>query len=285
MSRQLLLSYYQLCKPKVLYLMITTSWVGMYLSGEPYPGLLKVGGISLGIFLIAAFGAVLNQLFEQSIDAKMQRTSSRPLVKKTVSQWTVLLFSFVLFLLGTFFLLFFANGLTALLTVAGSLGYAFIYTLFLKPRTAQNIVIGGLYGALPPLLGWVSLSNAIDPQALLLPLIIFTWTPPHFWALAIHRVKDYTKVGLPMMPVTYGIPLTTYFIFLYTILLTIVCLLPYLTGLFSTFYLVMVMVLNVLYFVYNIRIFFNPHVASLKSFHFSIVYLYATFLLMVIDKW
>lgn len=276
--------YYALCKPKVLFLMIATSWVGMYLSRAPWPGVTYFIGISLGIFSIAAFGAVLNQFFEDIIDAKMKRTSSRPLVKKSLTHQEVTMFSSALVLFGSLLLLYFANTTTLLLTLGGALGYACVYTLYLKHQTSQNIVIGGLYGALPPLLGWCALTNSIEPEALLLPLIIFVWTPPHFWALAIDRLQDYKDAQIPMLPVTHGIKFTSIFILLYNLLLFSVTALPYVIGMFSLFYLVLSLCLNIIYFAYNIKLFYQKPDSAIGSFKFSIVYLYLLFLVMFVDR-
>ena len=276
--------YYVLCKPKVLFLMITTSWVGMYLSKAPWPGMIDFIGISLGIFLIAAFGAVLNQFFEDIIDAQMKRTSKRPLVKKLLTHQEVTIFSMMLVSFGSLLLLYFANTMTLLLTLGGALGYACVYTLYLKHQTSQNIVIGGLYGALPPLLGWCALTNSVDSNALLLPLIIFVWTPPHFWALAIDRLQDYKQAQIPMLPVTHGVRFTSIFILLYNLLLFSVTALPYVTGMFSLFYLVLSLCLNFIYFIYNIELFYQKPRSAVKSFKFSIVYLYVLFLVMFVDR-
>lgn len=276
--------YYQLCKPKVLFLMITTSWVGMLLSRAPLPAFIPFVGISLGIFCIAAFGAVLNQFFEDYIDAKMGRTKQRPLVKKSLSHFEVSLFAASLVLFGSLLLLLYANTLTLMLTLGGALGYACVYTLFLKHYTSQNIVIGGLYGALPPLLGWSALTNSIEAEALLLPLIIFVWTPPHFWALAINRVDEYRQAQLPMLPVTHGVQFTSYFILLYNVLLFIVCFLPFLVGMFSLTYVIASLILNSMYFVYNVNVFNGHAQAAMKSFKFSIAYLYLLFFVMVFDR-
>lgn len=277
-------SFVELCKPKVLLLMLSTAWVGMVLSPQTLPCTQTSLGILCGIFCIAAFGAVLNQFFENELDAKMHRTSHRPLVKKSLSFEQVYLFVFVLFILGTGLLLSCANVLTWTLTISGALGYACVYTLFLKHHTSQNIVIGGLYGATPPLLGWVALTNTLDPQALLLPLIIFIWTPPHFWALAIEKEQEYRSVGIPMLPVTHGRKFTALFILLYNILLYLVCLLPFLVGMLTIFYAGVSIILNSIYFVYNISVFQNSSKAAMKSFKFSICYLYILFLTMIIDK-
>ena len=213
----------------------------------------------------------------------MVRTAHRPLVSKTLSPSNVLIFSILLLCCGTFFLITFANTLTLTLTLIGALGYAFVYTLYLKHKTPQNIVLGGLYGSLPPLLGWCSLSNSLDPQALLLPLIIFVWTPPHFWALAIDRVDDYQKARIPMLPVTHGITYTSLFILFYNLLLLAVTLLPFVTGMLGFFYLCAALFLNLLYFFYNIRLFYQPSLA-MNSFKFSIVYLYVLFVVMLFDR-
>ncbi len=211
--------YYELCKPKVVILIIFTAVVGMLLA---VPGALPLGKVifaTLGIGLAAASGAAINQLVEQRIDAIMARTRNRPLPKGELNTRNAFIFALVLCAISMVILVYKVNVLTALLTFIALIGYAVIYTMFLKPATPQNIVLGGAAGAAPPLLGWVAMTGEVSSEALLLFLIIFIWTPPHFWALAIHRREEYASVGIPMLPVTHGVPFTKLQILLYTILL------------------------------------------------------------------
>jgi protoheme IX farnesyltransferase len=278
-------AYYELMKPKVLFLMVTTSWVGMILAPYPFPELVRWIGISFGIFFVAGSGAILNHIFDRALDALMSRTAERPLVIQLVSLKESVLLSIGSISIGTVLLMIYANKLTALLALGGSLGYSVIYTLILKHATPQNISIGGLYGSLPPVLGWVALSNNFDPHAWLLGAIIFTWTPPHFWALALDRVDDYRAAAVPMLPVTHGHSFTSILIVLYTILLFPVCLLPYLTGLLSYRYALVSVMLNMIYLVLNMKIVRKDKDANKKSFAYSIGYLYMLFITMVIDTW
>ena len=212
--------YFDLCKPKVLALLLLTSIVGVLLASPPGEVSLFVLVVStLGIGLAAAAGAVINQVVERENDARMARTEGRPLPQGKVTQQSAFIFAVMLAAASVFILTAWINVLTAVLTFASMIGYAVVYTMYLKKATPQNIVIGGLAGATPPLLGWTSVTNSIDPHGLLLVLIIYTWTPPHFWALAIHRRDDYAKVNLPMLPVTHGIEFTKYSILGYTILM------------------------------------------------------------------
>jgi protoheme IX farnesyltransferase len=277
-------AYQQLMKPKVLLLMVTTSWVGMFLAPHPPQSFLSCIAISFGIFFTAAAGAVLNHFFDRHADARMKRTAQRPLVIATVTPKESLILSTLFLFVGSFLLLKYANFLTLILTLLGSFGYCFIYTLFLKYATPQNIAIGGLYGSLPPLLGWASLTNTIAPDALLLVGIIFTWTPPHFWALALDRVDEYKVAGVPMLPVTHGHQFTSFSMVLYTLLLFPVSLLPCLTGLLSYRYGFVATLLNVFYLIININVLKKKNGANRKSFLYSISYLYLLFITMILDK-
>jgi protoheme IX farnesyltransferase len=241
---------------------------------------------SIGIGLGSAAGAAINQLVERETDAEMARTENRPLPKGRVDQQHAFIFAMMLAASSVFILTAWINVLTAVLTFASMIGYAVIYTMYLKKATPQNIVIGGLAGAMPPLLGWVSVTNSIDPQGLLLVLIIYTWTPPHFWALAIHRRDDYAKVNLPMLPVTHGIEFTKYSILGYTIIMILVTLLPYLIFMSGWFYLLCSSLLN-LYFLYMVlRLMFGKgENAAMKTFVYSINYLLLLFVSMVIDHY
>ena len=215
----LIKSYFELTKPKVVMMMLITAIVGMLLASKTLPPLSLIVISLLGIGLCASSAATINQIIDRNIDANMARTSERPLPQGNITTLNASIFALILMIAGTTILVLKVNTLTALLTVSSLIGYAFIYTVFLKRATPQNIVIGGLAGAAPPLLGWTSISNSIDPNALLLVLIIFVWTPPHFWALAIYRREDYAKEAIPMLPVTHGIKFTKLQIILYTILL------------------------------------------------------------------
>lgn len=279
--------YYALCKPKVVALLLLTSVVGVVLASPPGDISLFVLVMStLGIGLGSAAGAVINQVVEQERDARMARTENRPLPQGRVSQQNAFIFAVALATGSVFILTAFINVLTAILTFASMIGYAVIYTMYLKTATPQNIVIGGLAGATPPLLGWASVTNTIDPHALILVLIIYTWTPPHFWALAIHRRDDYARVNLPMLPVTHGIEFTKYSILGYTILLFLVTLLPYLAYMRGEIYLFAAVVLG-LYFFYKVFVlmFTERKNAAISAFVYSINYLMLLFIAMVADHY
>ncbi len=279
--------YFDLCKPKVVALLLLTSIVGVVLASPPGEISLFVLVIStLGIGLAAAAGAVINQVVERENDAKMARTEGRPLPQGKVTQQNAFIFAVMLAVTSVFVLTAWINVLTAVLTFASMIGYAVIYTMYLKKATPQNIVIGGLAGATPPLLGWTSVTNSIDPHGLLLVLIIYTWTPPHFWALAIHRRDDYAKVNLPMLPVTHGIEFTKYAILGYTILMILVTILPYLAYMRGLIYLAAALLLG-FYFLYMVlRLMFTEHHhIAIKTFVYSINYLMLLFLAMVVDHY
>jgi protoheme IX farnesyltransferase len=278
--------YYQLTKPKVVALLVLTAWVGMMLA---QPGLPKLGlmiAATLGIGLLSAAAAAMNHIVDQRIDAQMARTYNRPVARGRLTTQQAVKFS--LLLAGTGFLLLFiaVNPLTAWLTLASLFGYAVVYTMFLKRATPQNIVIGGLAGAMPPLLGWTAMTAEVHAHALLLVMIIFTWTPPHFWALAIHRRDDYAKVNMPMLPVTHGIEFTKSAIFLYTLVLFLVCLLPYLVGMTGAVYLLGSTVLNLGFIWYAWQLKFNakPETA-MATFKFSIWHLMVLFLVLLLDHY
>jgi protoheme IX farnesyltransferase len=279
--------YYDLCKPKVVMLLLLTAIVGVVLASPP-------GGISvfvlvmssLGIGLAASAGAAINQIVERENDAKMARTEGRPLPQGKVSQQNAFIFAVMMAAASVFILTAWINVLTAILTFASMIGYAVVYTMYLKKATPQNIVIGGLAGATPPLLGWTSVTNSIDPHGLLLVLIIYTWTPPHFWALAIHRRDDYAKVNLPMLPVTHGIEFTKYSILGYTILMILVTVLPYLAYMRGLIYLVAALLLGG-YFLYMVLklMFAEQANTAIKTFVYSINYLMLLFIAMVVDHY
>lgn len=286
-------AYLELCKPKVVLLMLLTAGVGMCMASQTLPPLALVIWSLLGIALAASSAAVLNHLIEHKRDSLMRRTERRPLPTGKIQPLHALIFSVILAGLGMIILKFAVNTLTAVLTFGTMIGYAFFYTMVLKRLTSQNIVIGGVAGAAPPLLGWTAMTNHIDPYALLLVLIIFTWTPPHFWALAIYRYDDYKRANLPMLPVTHGIPLTKLAIFLYTILLIAVSLLPYATGMSGEGYGISALILGVIY-LYKVTLLLKtsaetPDQKKLQSkmafqaFYFSIYYLGLLFLALLVD--
>lgn len=279
--------YFDLCKPKVVALLLLTSIVGVVLASPPGDVSLFVLIVStLGIGLAAAAGAVINQVVERESDARMARTEGRPLPMGKVTQQNAFIFAVMLAVASVFILTAWINVLTAVLTFASMIGYAVVYTMYLKKATPQNIVIGGLAGATPPLLGWTSVTNSIDPHGLLLVLIIYTWTPPHFWALAIHRRDDYAKVNLPMLPVTHGIEFTKYAILGYTILMILVTILPYLAYMRGLIYLGAALLLG-LYFLYMVMqlMFTERHNIAIKTFVYSINYLMLLFIAMVVDHY
>ncbi len=266
--------------------MLITAWVGMSLA--------SAHGISwkifffgtVGIALSAAGSAVANHLLEAKIDAKMKRTAQRPVATGRIRVKNAIFFAFLLSTAGLLILYFFVNPLTSLLTTITVFGYAIFYTLYLKRATPQNIVIGGLFGAMPPLLGWCAVSDDLNPYALLLVLIIFTWTPPHFWALAIYRHEDYQKAEIPMLPVTHGISFTKLCIVLYTLLLFIISLFPYITGMSGVFYLSVAIGLGLVFLIQSIQLYFvKTNTFALKTFNFSILYLLLLFAVLLIDHY
>lgn len=285
MRESTLRSYYELCKPRVVALMLLTSMVGMLLATDEIPWRILLLG-TLGIGLSAGAGGVLNQLIDRRIDSVMGRTKKRPLPTGAISPQRAGIFAFCLSLLGMLTLLLFVNTLTAILTFVTLVGYAFVYTVFLKRATPQNIVIGGLAGATPPLLGWTAVTNAVDPSILLLVLLIFTWTPPHFWALAIARFDEYQKAEIPMLPVTHGIRFTKLCIVLYTILMVIISILPYLVNLSGLIYLAGAVVLGGIFIFKSVQLYQNDsRELAMGTFYYSIFYLMVMFFLMLIDHY
>ncbi len=281
-----LADFWALTKPRVVMLIVFTAVVGMFLATPDLPGwrVLLVG--SLGIWLAAAGAAAINQILDARIDAQMARTMYRPLPRGRLTEKQALAFALVLAAISMAMLSLWVNVLTAVLTFASLIGYAVIYTVFLKRATPQNIVIGGAAGAAPPVLGWTAVTGALDPHALLLFLIIFIWTPPHFWALAIFRRADYEKVSIPMLPITHGVTVTRWHILAYTVILVIVTLLPYLTGMASFFYLGGALVLGAGFLYYAIRLMNPPdELFALKTFNYSILYLAALFAFLLIDHY
>ena len=278
--------YYELCKPNVVWLMVVTAIVGMCMAT---PGVVPIDIVifaSVGIALCAGSAAAINHLADQHIDGIMARTSGRPLVKGKIDSQGAAIFAFVLGSLGMFILLTRVNALTAGLTLASLVGYAFVYTFYLKRATSQNIVIGGLAGAMPPLLGWTAVTNEVTGHGLLLVLIIFVWTPPHFWALAFARKEEYAKVDIPMLPVTHGRRYTAVQSLLYTLALFVVALLPVATGLSSWIYLIGALVLGGLFIRHALTVLRTmDNKDAMKMFWFSIVYLLLIFPLMLIDHY
>mgnify|MGYP005668025291 FL=1 len=278
--------FLELTKPRVVALMLITAVIGMCMA---VPGFvpwqpLVLGNI--GIAFCAGAAAAINHVVDERIDQKMSRTTNRPVAQGRVSQLEAILFATLLAILGTALLAVTVNVLTAVLTVASLVGYAFIYTMFLKRATPQNIVIGGLAGAAPPLLGWTAVTGEIHAHGLLLVLIIFAWTPPHFWALAIHRKDEYAAVGIPMLPVTHGNRFTALHILLYTILMFLITLLPYITLLSGWIYAVAATLLGLRFLYWSVEILRekNPD-APMATFKFSITYLMVLFIAMLADHW
>jgi protoheme IX farnesyltransferase len=276
--------YLQLCKPKVVYLIVFTAVVGMLLAVPGWPPLNALIFGTLGIGLAASSAAAINHLLDQRIDAVMARTRNRPLPSGQLGISQVLIFALVLGTLSMVMLVVWVNTLTAVLTFLSLIGYAIIYTVWLKRATPQNIVIGGAAGAAPPVLGWTAVTASIDPNALILFLIIYVWTPPHFWALAIHRRDDYAAVDIPMLPVTHGLRFTRWHILFYTILLVIVTTLPYLTGMSGLLYLAGVTVLNLGFLWYALRLLQdNDDRLPMQTFGYSIIYLMVLFVFLLSD--
>ena len=278
--------YFELTKPRVVALIVFTAVIGMFLAVPGLPPWRPVLFGSLGIWLAASSAAAINHLLDQRIDALMVRTAHRPLPTGGLNSRQVLVFAVVLGALSMILLVCQVNVLTAWLTFASLIGYAIVYTGYLKRATPQNIVIGGAAGAAPPVLGWAAISNTVDPHALLLFLIIFIWTPPHFWALAIFRREDYARALIPMLPVIYGVTYTRWQILFYTILLFIATLLPWITGMSGLFYLGGAVVLGAVFLYYAIRLMDPPdELFAMEVFKYSIWYLMALFAFLLIDHW
>ena len=278
--------YLELCKPNVVGLMLVTSIIGMMLSVKEMVPILTLVFGNLGIALCAASAAVINHVVDRHVDDKMARTIGRPVADGRIKPIEAMIFSASMCLLGVLILYLYTNVLTIWLTLASLVGYAFVYTMFLKRATPQNIVIGGLAGAAPPLLGWTAVTGEIHHNALLLVLVIFAWTPPHFWALAVHRKDEYAKVGIPMLPVTHGERFTKINILLYTLLLLIVTTLPYLTGMFGLLYLIGEILLGLIFLYWAFVMLVNKDKnAGIKTFRYSITYLAILFVLMLVDHY
>ena len=278
--------FWVLTKPRVTQLAVFCAVIGMFLATPGMvPTSILIGGI-VGIWLLAGAAFAMNCLIEQAVDAKMKRTAWRPSATGEIAPFHIAIFSIVLGSIGMFVLWNFTNPLTMWLTVATFVGYAVIYTWLLKPATPQNIVIGGLSGAMPPALGWAAVTNSVPAEAWLLVLIIFVWTPPHFWALALYRRDDYVQSGLPMLPVTHGERFTLLNILLYTLILIAATLLPYIYGMSGLVYLISALILGFIFLAYVIALFISySDVLAKKTFRFSITYLSLLFAALLIDHY
>ena len=278
--------YYELCKPRVVMLIVFTAIIGMFLAVPGVPPFAALVWGTLGIMLQAASAAAVNQIIDREIDARMARTCGRPLVTGSLSLTESIAFATLLGLAGFALLWVLVNPLTAVLTQFTLIGYAGVYTLFLKRATPQNIVIGGAAGAAPPVLGWAAVTGTVHPHALILFLIIFVWTPPHFWALAIERRDDYAKADIPMLPVTHGIEYTATQVVLYTMLLIAVTVMPYAVGMSGLLYLACALVLGGIFLVYALRLKFWPRPGlPMRTFGYSIVYLMGIFMALFADHY
>ena len=278
--------YYEMTKPNVVMLLLLTALVGMCLATPTWVDALTLISGLAGIGMLSASAAVINHVVDHRIDSMMARTFNRPVAKGKVSVQSALVFASLLGCVGFIVLATWVNMLTAWLTLASLVGYAFVYTMYLKRATPQNIVIGGLAGAAPPLLGWTAVPGDVHALALLLVLIIFTWTPPHFWALAIHREKDYAKAQVPMLPVTHGVAFTKTSVLLYTVLLGLVCLLPYLIGMSDLIYLIGSSILNIGFLYYALKLKFDADAqTAIKTFRFSIIHLMVLFVVLLLDHY
>jgi protoheme IX farnesyltransferase len=278
--------YLELTKPKVVALIVFTAIVGTLLSSPGLPPLDALVWGNLGIALASACAATINHVLDRRIDEQMARTQSRPLPTGTLTERKALLFAAVLGITAMAILAFLVNLLTAVLTFVSLIGYAVIYTVWLKRATSQNIVIGGAAGAAPPVLGWAAVTNTIDPNALLLFLIIFIWTPPHFWALAIARRDEYARAGIPMLPVTHGVAYTRLHVLLYTVLLFVVTLMPFLTHMSGLLYLSVALVLNVIFLYYALALKITARQElPMRVFKFSVTYLMWLFAALLVDHY
>ncbi len=289
LSKTIFQQFYALTKPRVIQLIVFCALIGMVLAvpGVPSWAEVKVGLLAcLGIWLVAGAAAAFNCMVEKGIDAKMKRTAWRPTAKGELSDRQTLIFSAALCAMGSAVLYVWVNPLTMWLTFATFIGYAVIYTVILKPLTPQNIVIGGASGAMPPVLGWAAMTNAVAPEALILFLIIFLWTPPHFWALAMYRVEDYRKSGLPMLPVTHGNEFTRLQVFLYTLVLFPACLMPFVFGMSSWLYLVAAVTLSMGFTAYAFALWRNySDELARKTFRFSLIHLSVLFAALLVDHY
>ncbi len=278
--------YYALTKPRVVQLIVFCAVIGMLLATPGLPDWRVALAATAGIWLVAAAAAAFNCLVEQAIDAKMARTAWRPTARGQLGNTQSLTFSAVLCAAGSALLYFAVNPLTMWLTFATFIGYALVYTVVLKPLTPQNIVIGGASGAMPPVLGWAAIRGEVGPEAMIMCLIIFLWTPPHFWALALYRAEDYRKSGLPMLPVTHGFEFTRLHVFLYTLVLFAATLLPFVSGMSGVIYLVCAVLLGGAFTGYAWKLWRNySDVLARKTFRFSIVHLSLLFAALLLDHY
>ena len=277
-------SFLELCKPKIVLLLTVTALVGMLLSLNFYSNIVAGLYSLLGFALLAASSASLNQIFDRETDKNMKRTRGRPLAKGNITLTSALIFTSILMFLGSSLMLYYSNILTFVITTFGFVFYSLIYTIYLKWNTPQNIVIGGLSGALPPLIGWTAVTNEISLLPLILVLVIFLWTPPHFWPLAIDRMDEYKKEGVPMMPIAKGVSRTKKEMLIYALLLTGASVTPFIYGLTGYFYLVSTVALNG-YFIYLCIIYINDrkNQLSMKIFNFSVTYMFLFFLATYLD--
>ena len=279
-------AFFALCKPRVNALIVFTAVIGMFLSTPGMVPLSVLISSILGIGFVSGAAAAFNCLIEEKIDARMARTRGRPLPMGKVSQHETIFFASILGGLGLFILFYFVNFLTMWLTALTFFAYAVIYTIFLKPATPMNIVIGGASGAMPPVLGWAAVNNHLSPEAWILFLIIFCWTPPHFWALALYRRVEYAKVGIPMLPVTHGEKFTLLHIVLYTIILVIVTMMPFSVGMTGLIYLFFATILNAIFLYYVVMLYrYYSDKLSMKIFRYSILYLGLIFTAFLIDHY
>jgi len=280
--------YLELTKPKVVVLLMVTAIAGMFLSTNP-AGMVPINILllgSLGLAMAMAASAVINHVVDQEIDAVMSRTHNRPVATGKIKPQNAVVFALALTVFSLLILDQAINRLTAVLTLFGVIGYAGIYTFYLKRATPQNIVIGGLAGAIPPMLGWTAVTGTLDPEAFALVLIIFIWTPPHFWALAIHRQKEYAKAEIPMLPVTHGEEFTKTNILYYTILLFVSALIPFIIGMSGFIYLVSAFLLGLVFLIYAVRLKYFPNTTlPMKTFGYSITYLFLLFTALLVDHY
>lgn len=278
--------FWALTKPRVVALIVFCAVIGMFLGVEGLPPARPFFAAMVGIWLVAGSAAAINCLVEQHIDAVMARTRGRPLPRGEVNNLQTLLFSGVIGGLGVVLLYVFVNPLTMWLTLATFVGYAIVYTILLKPNTPQNIVIGGASGAMPPVLGWAAMTNSVTAESLVLFLIIFLWTPPHFWALALYRIQEYAKAGLPMLPVTHGPEFTRFQVFLYTLVLTAASLLPFAIKMSGYVYLLVTLILDLVFIYYAWQVWKHyTDAISRRTFAFSILYLTLLFAALLLDHY
>jgi protoheme IX farnesyltransferase len=275
--------YLELCKPRVVLLMLLCATVGMFLATDSLVAFDLLLFTNLGIALVAGSAASVNHIIDAQIDINMARTAQRPIAQGRVSVKSGILFSAVTGIAGMSILALLVNPLTAWLNLGSWIGYGIIYSAYLKRATPQNIVIGGLFGAAPPLFGWTAVTNQIDAGGVLLVMIIFTWTPPHFWALALDRKEEYAKVNIPMLPVTHGERVTKYYILGYTLLLAGVTVIPFMIGMSGVFYLLSALALGFVFIVWSIRLLLDHDGAAIKTFRYSIFYLMMLFICLLID--